>query len=90
MTDEQEKLVRFIFSQIRKVRLELDILYKRKKQLETLADQFYVSYLDSLWTKTHAQLNGIYNLISEKYNILKTLETDLLKIVIEDSKPTSS
>lgn len=84
MKDEQEKVIRFIFGEIRKTRFELDKLYLRKKQLETLADQFYVSYLDSLWMKAHTQLTEVYNAILERYGILKNLETQLLQIALDD------
>lgn len=91
MREDQEKLIRFIFGEIRKTRGELNVLYQRKDKLEKLADQFYVSYLNELWMKAHAQLTEIYNAILERYGILKTLETRLLQAALdEDSTNTIS
>jgi hypothetical protein len=89
MKEEQERLIRFIFGQIRKNRAELDILYQKKKQLETLADQFYVSYLDNLWIKAHSQITEVYNAILDRYGVLKNLETQLLHVAL-DTGPINS
>lgn len=88
MKEEQEKLIRFIFGQIRKTRMELDVLYQRKKQLETLADQFYISYLDSLWIKAHSQITEVYNAILDRYSVLKNLETQLLNAAMDEGQNT--
>jgi hypothetical protein len=84
MREDQEKMIRFIFGEIRKVRKDLDDLYDRKSKLEKLADQFYVSYLNDLWIKAHTQLTEIYDLILEKYGVLKSLEHRLLQTALDE------
>jgi len=85
MNTEQEELIRFIFSNIRQLRKELTILYQEKEKLEILSDQFYISYMDSLWIKSHIQLLRVYEKILEKYTSLKNYELQIMNNIIKNT-----
>lgn len=84
MMPEQE-VIRFVQSKIRKVRVEIDELFLKKKQLEKLSDHFYTAYLDDLWNKCNIHLNENYNSLLKKFTMLSQYQNLLLNSKIGEN-----
>jgi len=79
MNSEQEVIIRFIQSNLRQIRQEIDEMFFKKQQLEKLADQFYTAYLDDLWNRCNIQLNELYDKLFKRFGTMYRCQSLLLR-----------